>query len=61
MYDGSDSHDTVGYEYELHSDGTGWNEDYNETDDSGTTDHTLSGPIPALLGEPVEIHEGDVN
>ena len=57
----ADSHDTVGYEYELHSDGTDWNEDYNETDNSGTTDHTLSEPIPALLDDPVEIHEGHVN
>ena len=60
-YDSSDWHDTERYEYELHSEGTDWNDNYRETDDYGTTDNTFSEPIPALLDQPVETHEGDVN
>ena len=59
--DDSSWHDTKGYEYELHSEGTDWNENCYETHDYGTTVDTFSEPIPALLDQPVETHEGDVN
>ena len=60
-YDGSDWHDTEGYEKDLHSEATDWNENYCKTDHNGTTDDTFSEPVPALLDRPVETYEGDVN